>query len=73
MIVWIDDSDPQTSISIAEQVHPDAGATGCNVTSTTQFTLSGTDYPSGHNSGIATTWYTINGTYYDGLFMRLFV
>jgi hypothetical protein len=66
MSVWMDDSNPVTSISIGLPRYPSSPYDGCNVTSTTLFTLSGVDKPDAHNSGIKTTWYTIDGDYYEG-------
>ncbi|MCG2825232.1 MAG: MG2 domain-containing protein, partial [Thermoplasmatales archaeon] len=62
-----DDTAPETILSIAEEVHPDGGASGCNVTSSTVFTLSATDA----TSGVSFTWYTIDTDYYVGISFTL--
>ncbi|HEC81689.1 MAG TPA: hypothetical protein ENI42_04630, partial [Thermoplasmatales archaeon] len=63
--VWVDDSPPSTTLSVGSPRYPSSPDDGCNVTSSTVFTLSATDNPT-HNSGVAFTWYTVDGDYYTG-------
>ena len=48
---WVDNSAPTTTLTVNEEVHPNAGGSGANVTSSTYFNLTATDDPS-HNSGV---------------------
>lgn len=64
--VWVDDSPPVTDLTIETPRHPLSPYDGCNVTSSTQFTLSRADEPTLHNAGIDLTWYTIDGEFYTG-------
>ena len=63
--VYVDDSSPTTTLSIDSPRYPSSSDSGCNVTSSTLFTLSASDNPV-HGSGVAFTWYTIDGDYYVG-------
>jgi hypothetical protein len=63
--VWLDDSPPKTNLTIGSEKFPVDGFDGCNVTSSTTFTLSPQDYPE-HNSGIKQPWYTVDGRYFEG-------
>jgi len=53
--VYVDDSPPTTSLSVSGSVYP-SFVDGCNVTSSTVFTLSASDNPTAHNSSVAFTW-----------------
>lgn len=64
--VWVDDSAPITSLTIDSPKYPTSPYDGCNVTSSTPFSLSGTDKPFAHNAGISFIWYTIDSDYYEG-------
>lgn len=64
--VWVDDSPPETELTIGSPRHPLSPADGSNVTSSTQITLSGIDKPDSHNTGVSFTWYSIDGIYYPG-------
>ncbi|MCG2826076.1 MAG: hypothetical protein L6265_05740, partial [Thermoplasmatales archaeon] len=57
--IWLDDTPPTTTPTVAEEVHPDAGASGCNITSSTDITLTATDLPA-HNAGVKKVWYYVN-------------
>jgi immune inhibitor A len=69
--VWIDESDPITSLSIDWLRYPKIQNDGCNVTSATNFSLSAYDEPVVHNSSLNFTWYTIDGDYYIGTSFNL--
>ncbi len=64
--IWIDDSTPQTDLSVGAPRYPDSPFNGCNVTSATMISLSTSDKPDSHNAGIRKTWYSIDGDYYEG-------
>jgi len=49
--LWVDDSAPTTTLTINEQVHPNIGTDGVNITSSTTMTLAVTDNPA-HGSGV---------------------
>jgi hypothetical protein len=66
VIVWLDDSPPETILTLGMPRYPLGPYPQANVTSETQFTLTGTDYPLGNNSGIDFSWYTIDGALYAG-------
>ncbi|UCF08254.1 MAG: hypothetical protein JSW28_00755, partial [Thermoplasmata archaeon] len=71
LTVWLDDSLPQTELSMGVSRHPPYPYDGCNITSHTQITLSGTDKPDAHNAGINFTWYMIDGDYFIGTSFNL--
>ncbi|MEE9151403.1 MAG: S8 family serine peptidase [Thermoplasmata archaeon] len=62
--VWLDDSAPKTNLTIGLPRYPTTPNDGCNVTFTTQFTLSEVDYPDIYSAGINYTWYAIDNDYY---------
>ncbi len=66
IVIWVDDSEPITSLTVGSPRHPSWPYDGCNVTSATQITLSSVENPAAHNAGISLTWYTIDGDYYVG-------
>lgn len=65
IVVWVDDTKPQTMLSIDQPKYPNSPDNGCNVTNTTVFTLASQDFPA-HNAGVAIIWYTIDSDYYEG-------
>jgi hypothetical protein len=64
--IWVDDSAPEIDLTIGLPRYPLWPYNGCNVTSTTQFTLTGADKPTSHNVGVNFLWYTIDDDYYVG-------
>ncbi len=70
ILVWVDDTEPQTSITIDPPRHPNSPDYGCNVTSATTFTLTPQDFPI-HNAGVAISWYSIESDYYEGTSFNL--
>lgn len=65
--VILDDTPPVTDRDISEPKHMDLGGSVWNITSDAVFTLS----PSDMYSGVAYTWYTINGSYFVGVVFDL--
>ncbi|UCG69374.1 MAG: M6 family metalloprotease domain-containing protein [Thermoplasmata archaeon] len=65
--VILDDTPPDTALSIGSPKHRKSGSDILNVTDTTIFTLSPTD----QYSGVDYTWYTIEGDYYEGTSFNL--
>jgi len=61
---YVDDTSPTTNLIIGSPKYPSSPVDGCNVTSSTVFTLSASDNPTAHNSSVAFTWYTIDGDYH---------
>ena len=53
--LYVDDTGPTSSLTINEQVHP-SSMDGCNVTSSTTMTLTGTDSPV-HGAGYSYSYY----------------
>lgn len=70
IVVWVDDTAPQTSLTINQPKYPFTPDNGCNVTSTTIFNLIPQDYPA-HNAGVAISWYSIESDYYEGTSFNL--
>jgi hypothetical protein len=68
--IWVDDSKPQTLLTIDSPRYPLSPFDECNVTSKTTFTLTPNDNPS-HNAGVNITWYTIDADYYEGTSFNL--
>jgi hypothetical protein len=68
--IWVDDSKPQTLLTIELPKYPASPSEGCNVTSKTTFTLTPNDNPS-HNAGVNLTWYIIDTDYYEGTSFNL--
>jgi immune inhibitor A len=66
IMVWVDDTPPQTNMSIWQPRHPSFPFDGANVTSTTQIFLSSWDMPINHSAGVDFSWYTIDGDLYIG-------
>jgi hypothetical protein len=64
-ILWVDDTPPETILTIGPEKFPDDNDQGCNVTRYAEFVFSAMDYPA-HNSSVRYEWYTINGTWYIG-------
>ncbi|UCG69375.1 MAG: M6 family metalloprotease domain-containing protein [Thermoplasmata archaeon] len=71
IVIWVDDSAPETELTIDSQRYPLALYNGCNVTNKTLFTLSGLDKPTSHNARVNVTWYTIDGVYFEGVEFNL--
>lgn len=68
--IWVDDSKPQTLLTIDLPKYPLSPSDGCNVTSQTTFSLTPSDNPV-HNAGVNFTWYTIDADYYEGTSFNL--
>ncbi len=64
MAIWVDDSTPTTTMLIGTPKYRANPAHDWNVTSSTSFTLSGSDNPA-RNSGVSFSWYFDNGVYHN--------
>jgi immune inhibitor A len=66
-IVCLDDSAPDTILTISAPKFRESGIDSWNVTDYSLFTL----FPTDQYSGVNYTWYTIEGDYYEGTFFNL--
>jgi immune inhibitor A len=69
--VWLDDSEPQTKLTMGLPRYPNSPYDGSNVTSSTTFNLAASDKPDAHNASISHIWYMIDGDYYEGTIFDL--
>lgn len=66
IMVWVDDTHPQTDITVLSPRYPLLPFDGTNITSETQIVLTYSDKPQNHSAGVDFPWYTIDGDLYIG-------
>jgi M6 family metalloprotease-like protein len=71
IMIWVDETPPDTHLSVWDPHHPLVPYDGGNITSKTQITLSSVDHPTNHSAGVDFSWYTIDGDLYKGTSFNL--
>jgi immune inhibitor A len=71
VMIWIDETPPDTHLSVWDPHHPFVPYNGSNITSVTGITLSSVDGPVNHSAGVDFLWYTIDGDLYKGTSFNL--